>query len=196
MFIHRQRMYMYSRDNKLKTVVVFFVVVVLGLLVWFVSQRVVIVGLENGVSIRLFQSPNLSFPRLQGVPSRLAPLWLVWCWVCVCVPSCFYFHSGGKCYPVYTDVYRAADLTGFRHLFFFWYWQTAPGKKTSLFSIKHERKRDFRNAKEPKHIFSWILVKVQLEPIHCIGICRNNIVMPIVIRWLLTIPSPPRTGNL
>ena len=63
--------------------------------------------------------------------------------------------------------------------------------------IKHERKGDFRNTKEPRHIFNSILVKVQLEPIHFIGICRNNIVMLIVIKWLLIIlPPPPRTGNL
>jgi len=47
--------------------------------------------------------------------------------------------------------------------------------------IKHDRKGDFRNTKEPKHIFSSILDKVQLEPIHFIGICRNNIVILIAI---------------
>lgn len=64
-----------------------------------------------------------------GVTSPLAPFWLVWSWAFVCVLSCFYFQSGGKRYLVYTNAYHPADLTGFRHLFFFWYWQTAPLKE-------------------------------------------------------------------
>lgn len=53
--------------------------------------------------------------------------------------------------------------------------------------IKHEKKGDFRNTKELKHIFCLVLAKDQMEPIQYIGIDRNNIVMLIVTKWLLTI---------
>lgn len=59
--------------------------------------------------------------------------------------------------------------------------------------------REKGGSETPKSLstFSSTLVKIQLELIYFIGICRNNTVTLIVIKWLLTILlPPPRTSNL
>lgn len=61
-----------------------------------------------------------------------------------------------------------------------------------MVEIKHEKKGDFRNTEELKHIVCLVLVKAQMEPIQYIGIDRNNIVMLIVTKWLLTTLHHPR----